>query len=272
LVEAKNWADPVGAIEINWFATKLRRRNQAVGVLVAARGITGGPQLKSAAVGQLGQALQEGQEVLILERKELEAVSSGERLARLLEKKRDHLVGRQDVFIADPGELRRHGGPIRFGSEAFGALLRGERVKLVEEAQTLKLHACDEQTALEGLRFALGRADQAIVEWNADSDQDPRGLAVRAALMDSAGWCVAWLQMFEHNDAKTIWFNASRGGLDRVRPTVGSRLWSTLTTYYLQELATTEPESPQEVLLFAVLGMLIEEILSLDDYWPEDFE
>jgi hypothetical protein len=42
---------------------------------------------------------------------------------------------------------------------------------------------------------------------------------------------VAWLQLLEHNDAKTIWINASQGGLDRVGPTVGSRLWSTLTTY-----------------------------------------
>jgi hypothetical protein len=272
LVEAKNWADPVGAIEISWFATKLRRRNQAVGVLVAAHGITGGLELRSAAVGQLGQALQDGQEVLILERKELEAVSSGERLARLLEKKRDHLVGRQDVFIADPSELQRHGGPIRFGSEAFGALLRGERVKLVEEALALKLRASNELAALEGLRAALGHADQSIGEWNADSAQDPRGLAVRMALMDSAGWCVAWLQLLEHDDPKTIWFNASQGGLDRVKPTVGSRLWSTLIDYYLGELAAPEPESPREVLLFAVVGMLIEEILSLDDYWPEEFE
>lgn len=272
LVEAKNWADPVGAIEINWFATKLRRRNQAVGVLVAAHGITGDLELKNAAVGQLGQALQDGQEILILERKELEAVSSGERLARLLEKKRDHLVGRQDVFVADPRELRRRDGPIRFGSEAFGALLRGERVKLVEEAQALQLHACEEQASLESLRASLERVDHAIVEWNAGSEQDPRGLALRAALMDSAGWCVAWLQLLEHNDAKTIWFNASQGGLDRVGPTVGSHLWSTLSTYYLDELNATKPEAPREVLLFALLGMLIEQILSLDDYWPDEFE
>jgi len=90
--------------------------------------------------------------------------------------------------------------------------------------------------------------------------------------MDSAGWCVAWLQLFEHDDAKTIWFNASQSGLDRVGPTVGSRLWSTLTTYHLAELRATEPESPREVLLFGLLGMLIEQILSLDDYWPDEFE
>jgi len=222
-------------------------------------------------VGQLGQALQDGQAIVILERKELEAVSSGERLARLLEKKRDHLVGRQDVFLADPGELRRRGGPIRFGSEAFGALLRGERVKLVEEAQAANFDTGEEQACLEGLRASLGRADHAVVEWNADSDQDPRGLALRAALMDSAAWCVAWLGLLEHDDAKTIWFNASQAGLDRVSPTIGSRLWSTLSTYYLRELCAAESESPREVLLFGLLGMLIEQILSLDDYWPDEF-
>jgi hypothetical protein len=269
LVEAKNWAKPVGAIEINWFATKLRRRNRRVGVFVAAVGITGDPDQKTAAVDQIGQALQDGQEVVVLVREELEAVSSGERLAKLLHQKRDHLLARQDIFIADPSELRKTGGPIRFGSEAFAAVLRGERVKLVEEAQSLGLDADDEQHALERLRTSLANVDQTAREWSTDEEKDPRGIALRAALMDAAGHCVAWLELFGHDDARAIWFNAWRGGLDRVGPSVGSHLWATLTSYYLKELAETEPEAPREVLLFALLGMLIEEILSLDEYWPE---
>jgi hypothetical protein len=273
LVEAKNWAKPVGAIEINWFATKLRRRNQRTGVLVAARGITGNVDLMNAAVGQIGQALAEGREVVVLLREELEAVSSGERLAKLLEQKRDHLVARQDILVADPAELRKQGGSmIRFGSEAFGALMRGERVKLVEEAQGLQLHADDEGEVFGHLRTALQRVDQANDEWNAAPDRDPRGLELRARLIESAGWCATWLDRLEFDDASTIWINGSLSGLDRVGPRVGSRLWPTLADYYLSELGRAKPEAPRETLLFALLAMLIEQILSLDDYWPEEFD
>jgi hypothetical protein len=41
LVECKSQGDKVDAQAVNWFATKLRRRQQPLGVLVALAGVTG---------------------------------------------------------------------------------------------------------------------------------------------------------------------------------------------------------------------------------------
>lgn len=60
LVEAKNWSKKVDAVEINWFATKMRRRNRTTGVLVAAQGITGDPDRLTAARLQVILALNGG--------------------------------------------------------------------------------------------------------------------------------------------------------------------------------------------------------------------
>lgn len=265
LVEAKNWAKRVGAIELAWFATKLRRRGQRTGVLVAASGITGEESEVRAAASQVNQALQEGQEVLVLTREELEALPNGERLARLLHEKRDHLIARQDILIADPASLKA-GTRIHLGSEAFGALLRRERVKLVIEAQELGLAASGEGESFDQLRSALERAIEAQANW--DEKRDPLGRELRERVLEAAGWCTVWLARLEFDDPKTLWFNASQTGLDRVGPTVGSEFWQVLVDYYLSQL---ESDRPRELVLFALLAMLIEQVLSIDDYVPEEW-
>lgn len=49
LVECKNWSQPVGSEEVNWFDSKLKRRGQPFGILIAANGITGNSQKIEAA-------------------------------------------------------------------------------------------------------------------------------------------------------------------------------------------------------------------------------
>jgi hypothetical protein len=49
LVECKNWSSAVGANHVREFATKLKHRACAYGVLVAANGITGDAQDRTAA-------------------------------------------------------------------------------------------------------------------------------------------------------------------------------------------------------------------------------
>jgi hypothetical protein len=55
-----------------------------------------------------------------------------------------------------------------------------------------------------------------------------------------------------------------------LRVPVGTRQWAAVTGYYVEELARRSPELPRETLLFGLTGVLIEEILALDEYWPED--
>ena len=46
LVECKNWRNAVGSQEVAYFATRLRNRGCEYGVLIAANGITGIPELR----------------------------------------------------------------------------------------------------------------------------------------------------------------------------------------------------------------------------------
>jgi hypothetical protein len=223
LVEAKNWKSKVGALEISWFATKMRRRNRRTGVLVAALGITGDPVRLTAARQQVVLALSEGQEVVVLTRAELDAVSSGERLAQLLLTKRDHLLGRQDIYEADPAELRLRSGRLRRGVEAFRAMVRGERLRRIEEAQGRVTDLPDgEVTRAEAVRAALATVAPQMAGRREDRELDPRLDDVREALMSVAALCVAWLGDLGIGSANAIHSNLAMTGLDRVRPGIGS--------------------------------------------------
>ncbi|HKB51170.1 MAG TPA: restriction endonuclease [Solirubrobacterales bacterium] len=88
LVECKNWSEPVGHAELAVFSDKLRSRGRPQGILVAANGITGDPALLSRAHRQLSRALEEGREILVLTRAEIEALEDTEQLVVLLKRKR----------------------------------------------------------------------------------------------------------------------------------------------------------------------------------------
>jgi restriction endonuclease len=273
LVEAKNWSSKVGAMEINWFATKMRRRNRRTGVLVAAKDVTGDNERLTAARLELVLASNEGREVVVLTRTELEAVSTGERLAKLLLKKRDHLTARQDIYLADPNELRRRSGVIRLGGEAFQTLVRGERLRRIEEAQERAPDLPADPKARAGLlRSALDAVEPLLAAHEEDPEADPRGEIVREALMEAAAVCAGWLQKMGLDDPKIIGFNISLSGLDRLRAGPSSRMWRIFTSYYVDELEQEQPEAEQDTLLFGLLAILIEEIWKLDEYWPEPEE
>jgi hypothetical protein len=87
LIECKNWASPVGAMEVAWFDTKLRIRSRTTGVLIAMNGITGDAHSRQFANAIVERALGEGRSVLVLEVDEIEHLTSGEELADLLKRK-----------------------------------------------------------------------------------------------------------------------------------------------------------------------------------------
>jgi hypothetical protein len=85
LVECKSQGTPVDAQAVNWFATKLRRRQQPLGVLVALAGITGrGDAQLRAAQAEIDLSATEGQQILVVIGRELAELQSGEHLANLL--------------------------------------------------------------------------------------------------------------------------------------------------------------------------------------------
>lgn len=102
LVECKSQGRPVSAQDVNWFATKLRRRQQNHGVLIALSGVSG----RRAGYPRAGEAevegcAREGQQILVLVSEEIASLQSGEHLAAVLNFKRQELVAGYRMSILD---------------------------------------------------------------------------------------------------------------------------------------------------------------------------
>jgi len=80
LVECKNWSQPVGSEEVSWFDSKLKRRGQPFGMLIAANGITGNSQRIEAAHEIIQVALSEGRPLIVITRAEIENLRVTEEL------------------------------------------------------------------------------------------------------------------------------------------------------------------------------------------------
>ncbi|MBN8867166.1 MAG: restriction endonuclease [Solirubrobacterales bacterium] len=274
LVEAKNWSNKVGAIEINWFSTKMRRRNRKTGVLVAASGITGHTERMTAARQELVSSLQEGQEVIVLTREELEGVSSGKRLAELLLQKRDHLVSRTELYVADPADLKSRRGFITFGSDAFVQIMRSERLAKLEEAKKVE-SALPPGTSerVEALRQGLNEVKALNERSRSDSSFDPLGQELRVSLLNVLGILAAWLADLGVDDPSTILTHQNLSGLEKLDPVVGSKLWTLLADYYVDELPKDkEPDVFEMKNLFSLSTLVVEGIVRIDDYVPDDWE
>ncbi len=99
LVECKNWSKAVGSEEVSWFESKLRRRGQSFGILVAANGITGNSQRIEAAHEIIRVALSEGRRLIVITRNEIENLNNTEQLVQLLQEKLCELVVSGTLFM-----------------------------------------------------------------------------------------------------------------------------------------------------------------------------
>ena len=247
----------------------MRRRNRSTGVLVAAKGITGNAERLTAARFEVATALNEGQQVILLTREELESVSTGERLAELLVKKKDHLIARADIYIADASELRQTRRGFRRGVGAFDDIVKGERSKRIEEAAALGVDIPENDAATAAmLRDEIEQGERSMEQTMSDPNHDPMGRDTREALMQALGICVAWLDALGYSDIEAISINSSISGAGQLSASVGSRLWKALMGYYLDELQD-HPDTSKEPILNGIAAMLIEEIWKIDDYVPE---
>lgn len=87
LVECKNWSQPLGSAEVGWFDTKLRRRAQPFGILIAANGITGNAADRTAAHDVISAALAEGRQFVVITRHEIKNLTLSIQLVELIQNK-----------------------------------------------------------------------------------------------------------------------------------------------------------------------------------------
>jgi hypothetical protein len=100
LVECKNWSSAVGALHVREFTTKLKHRACAYGVLIAANGITGDIQDRTAAHDAIRMALAtEGISIIVITRAEIEAWSNTAQIVDLMKLKLCELTVAGSIFV-----------------------------------------------------------------------------------------------------------------------------------------------------------------------------
>jgi hypothetical protein len=87
LVEAKNWSNRVGSIEVAWFLTKLQNRGLDFGILVTTYGITGDAADLTRAHAQVALALAQRRRLIVITTDELQAVAETDALVLLIKTK-----------------------------------------------------------------------------------------------------------------------------------------------------------------------------------------
>ena len=98
LVECKNWSKAVGSEEVNWFDSKLKRRGQSFGILVATNGIRDAQKIE-AAHEIIRVVLSEGRQIVVITRDEIENFKNTEQLVKLLQEKLCELVVSGTLFV-----------------------------------------------------------------------------------------------------------------------------------------------------------------------------
>jgi Restriction endonuclease len=99
LVECKNWSNPVGCPEVDWFISKLRRRSLDFGLLMAANGITGDKTDIQAAQEIVRSALNDGIRIAVITRAEIERLQTSENLVTLVKEKLCELAVHGTVLL-----------------------------------------------------------------------------------------------------------------------------------------------------------------------------
>lgn len=98
LVECKNWSVKVDSMNVSWFDHKLQTRGLSLGILIATQGIAGDPQKLTGAHLTIAQALPQGRRIIVITRKDIEALESASDLVRLLKEKLSDLFLNMTCF------------------------------------------------------------------------------------------------------------------------------------------------------------------------------
>ena len=87
LIEAKNWSNPVGSIEVAWFDTKLQRRGLDFGILISPHGITGNAHDLTAAHNTVAATLMQRRKLIVLTTGEILGLQDTDALIHLIKTK-----------------------------------------------------------------------------------------------------------------------------------------------------------------------------------------
>ena len=302
VVECKSQGDPVSAHDINWFATKLRRRQQNQGVLIALPGVSGRHAgHPRAGEAEVGECAREGQHIVVLVADEIVGLQSGEHLAAVLDFKRQELIAGYRMSILDEETLMAL-SPSRPVSDSARLLLHpsanvaGEQAaswQLALDAGRLQLRRhirttlediearrptefADEPAGVAAVNRAVAeiRAELAAVDRHVE-EADAAMLAyrepehsegsVKEQLRRAAAICVDLIRLdpgvARLPDLDVICVNVETFAPTRLATPVSSKLWKTLTNYYLDQIELVR-EQLRAASIYALLSLLVTQLMT----------
>jgi hypothetical protein len=293
LVECKSQGEKVDAQAVNWFATKLRRRQQPLGVLVALAGVTGrteGPQ--RAAQAEVELSASEGQQILVVVADELAGLQSGEHFANLLTLKRQRLVSGRQMLITTDDELAKL-SPIpelpdsarlllhpasnlagaqadawRLALDAGRLQLRRHRQRVLAQIDRRRPVLDPElRPGVDGVMTALSTVQTMLVEVESSIENDEPEDDVLGLVVETAAACIDLLRLDPAAsgapEPDVVAINVETFAPARLAAPIGSEYWALLTRYYLRQIEQVR-EQLREAAMYALLSLLVDQVLVLE--------
>jgi restriction endonuclease Mrr len=269
LVECKNQKTKVGSPAVDHFAKKLREARVPGGILVTLSGISGSAKSATGAVAALDDARQEGQVIVVLERSELEATSSGDLLAAALQAKflDMQVYGRHKVVASS--DLRESGVKVLRGTDAIRRAIREQRRAIVDEVLQ-RIEVLPPSAAAGADTISVCLSALAVEAARAQDDPDRWFLGVRGALIALGRACVAQLPLLDPDfeSEAIVKGNISLHVPENLDIPVEGGLWRAMTAQFVEQASNASDARALDATL-TILGMVVDRIARIDDYVPE---
>lgn len=292
LVECKSQGNRVDAQAVNWFATKLRRRQQALGVLVALAGVTGrtagGPR---AAAAEVEQSASEGQQIIVVVGDELRALLSGEHFANLLTFKRQRLISGRVMEIAggeqlaalspvpaipDSARLLLHpatnlaqagADAWRLALDAGRLVLRRHRDEALAEIEARRPVLDRElRPGVASVEVAVGVIRGKLETLEASIVNDVTADELRRQAVELAAGCIDLLGLDpaapRAPEPEIVAINVETFAPNRLATHIGSELWILLTRYYLERIEQVRDQL-RSTAMYSLLSLVVDQVLVL---------
>jgi hypothetical protein len=292
LVECKSQRQRVDSHDVNWFATKLRRRHQPLGVLIALSGVTGPIEGHlRAAQAEIEISAVEGQQILVVVAEELAGLLSGEHFANLLNLKRQRLISGRQMLITTEDELAKL-SPVPAMPDSARLLLhpavnlagvQADAWRLALDAGRLQLrrHRSDALAQIEARQPVLDRDLRPCVDsvWTGvaiirekleelETAVETEGAEAQVLdlTLEAAAACVDLLPLDPAAAAapelEIVAVNVETFAPTRLAVHIGSGYWTMLTRYYLEQIAEVR-EQLRQAAMYALLSLLVDQVLVL---------
>jgi hypothetical protein len=283
LVECKSSDAPLGSRDVTHFLNQARTRHSDWSILVSLAGITGDGDDVAAANSVVHDfANRDNVHIVLISRVELAAIRSANHFANVLVTKRSQawldlraaILPIDHIAALDPDPPHGGGVKVERGLEAFRRAVRrmhDERlIEVLDRADELAADATDE-TLRENVKHALDLLERENLKRGSEEDPDPFFRDVRARIVDVGAAFANLLddELIDKSRRRELLFDVRETAPQRLRAHSATELWDLMSDYRFRKVSQTNGWERYSHVT-AMLAMVVEEMLAIDDIDPAD--